>query len=850
MERDPQSLPWLRRLPRYIYLADLLKGKRILELDSGCGRGAVFLADHGAAHVVGADPSLEAVQEASKRHNRTNLEFRCEKYEAMELEDGSVDCVIVPDGERSLRHAETLVELRRVLREDGYLVLSARSADRVSAEGGISFFEFSERLASMFSPVRMVAESPFLATSLVEYCDNDTEPEVELDTSLLDLDDKADMDVSGYVAICGGQDAPPRGFTVIQVPTTLGIQAMLAPQEMPEKAVRPEESPAIVARLRDREEEARRHANELQSRLEQAQLEVGRVAGQAAIELAEARKRVATLEQQVGELQKQEQSVVPGPPTIQVIEDISYEEVVVELPGEHSGEAETTLELDPGQAGEQDSYSEEPTTEFSTGKLADLSEDKSPSEFDSDPTRERGRSVSEQITQALEVHAEELQKVEAQLSERNTYVEELRQDLRMALEEAGQARGKAAAAEQRTESLKAELAEWRDRASVAEGKVLRLDGAVEDAKSLRERAESLGEELREVTHKLNRVTESWQQAEDKSDEVWKRVGELQGELEKQLQEFSSTSSELAAVKEKLSHEQRERAADTQASNEKVQLLEDSCSQLQKHQQELQAAKDQLESRIEESATMRADLEERKQELETRLQESETSRADLEERKQELETRLQESETSRADLEQSNQELEERLREVATSRAELEARMQKMTAALEEMEDKVRASEAHNEALTHALDIADGRLDNGDSEPAVRSDATGRLQALRGKADSIEQELAASRALLAELEQGVSQLSNANGNFGEEMPAAFSAQERVRRLAIELGVKEAEMTLLNLGVSTLQQRLQSVVELVQRTRDTLGGCSATEMQAAVDGLVRSVVAFAEGSQQGS
>ena len=40
----------MRRLSRYLYLADLYQGKRVLEVECGHGHGAHFLANHGAAH--------------------------------------------------------------------------------------------------------------------------------------------------------------------------------------------------------------------------------------------------------------------------------------------------------------------------------------------------------------------------------------------------------------------------------------------------------------------------------------------------------------------------------------------------------------------------------------------------------------------------------------------------------------------------------------------------------------------------------------------------------------------------------------------------------------------------------
>src|SRR3569832_795870 len=42
-----------RRLARYLYAADLVAGKRVLDIECGPGHGAALLADKGAASVLG-----------------------------------------------------------------------------------------------------------------------------------------------------------------------------------------------------------------------------------------------------------------------------------------------------------------------------------------------------------------------------------------------------------------------------------------------------------------------------------------------------------------------------------------------------------------------------------------------------------------------------------------------------------------------------------------------------------------------------------------------------------------------------------------------------------------------------
>ena len=218
---------WLRRLPHYLYLVDLLPGKRVLEVGCGTGYGAQFLANHGAGRVVAIDRSLRQVTEARARYRQANLEFRCEEPGAVELEDGSFDCIFVPDAVEVLRRRTVLAELRRLLVRQGHLVLCGLSADRRGAPGGASFYEFRDRLERLFSPVRMIAQTPFVGFSLIEYADDGGSPGIELDTSLCELAG-GEAEPSDYVAVCGGPNMALRGFTIVQLPDREGVSPVTA----------------------------------------------------------------------------------------------------------------------------------------------------------------------------------------------------------------------------------------------------------------------------------------------------------------------------------------------------------------------------------------------------------------------------------------------------------------------------------------------------------------------------------------------------------------------------------------------------------------------------------------------
>jgi SAM-dependent methyltransferase len=416
---------WLRRLPTYLYLVDLLPGRRVLEVGCGVGDGAQFLADHGAGQVVGVDRSEASIADARARHRQINLEFRCEELGSIELDDGSFDCVFVPDGIEVLRRSSVLGELRRLLTPGGYLVLCGQSADRRGSPGGASFYEFRERLERFFPPVRMVAQAPFVGFSLVEFAGSFAgrdEPmlETHLDTSLMEMAG-GEPEAIDYVAVCGGPTGRARGYAVVQVPERDGIDALAA---------------AIGMRVDGRDE------------LAPAAIPPAPTVPTAM--MAEPGRSEATPEQ--------------GDPLL-------VHELRLRLETAIADRARAQAQLDELAAQVRATRGEADELRAENGELreslaaaADLAESRPAA----------GPSPSEQIAEALSAHRDAVRSLEIAVEEGEAYAEELRSELEQAaaqvqIEASGRLR-----AEARAERLDAELREWRTRASMAEGKLLRL----------------------------------------------------------------------------------------------------------------------------------------------------------------------------------------------------------------------------------------------------------------------------------------------------------------------------------------------------------------------------------------
>lgn len=115
----------LEHIHRYIQASTLAQGKIILDIASGEGYGSALLADY-AQQVYGVDISSEAVQHASARYRKANLEYRVGSCAAIPLADASVDLVVSFETiEHHDQHEEMMLEIRRVLRPGGLLLISS-----------------------------------------------------------------------------------------------------------------------------------------------------------------------------------------------------------------------------------------------------------------------------------------------------------------------------------------------------------------------------------------------------------------------------------------------------------------------------------------------------------------------------------------------------------------------------------------------------------------------------------------------------------------------------------------------------------------------------------------------------
>ncbi|AEE46640.1 class I SAM-dependent methyltransferase [Cellulomonas fimi] len=118
------SLMYAEHVTRYVAAAELVRGKRVLDIASGSGYGGHLLAET-AASVVGVDVSAQAVAYAQEKFARDNLEFRQGDATQIPLDDASVDVVTTFE---TIEHVEDyrafVAEIDRVLAPGGVAIIS------------------------------------------------------------------------------------------------------------------------------------------------------------------------------------------------------------------------------------------------------------------------------------------------------------------------------------------------------------------------------------------------------------------------------------------------------------------------------------------------------------------------------------------------------------------------------------------------------------------------------------------------------------------------------------------------------------------------------------------------------
>jgi len=110
---------------RYVFAAELVRNKKVLDAACGEGYGSAHLA-RTAQSVSAVDISEEAISHARARYRSENLEYRVADCCQLPFEDNQFECIVSFETLEHLQDQSGLLrEFRRVLEPAGFLLLSS-----------------------------------------------------------------------------------------------------------------------------------------------------------------------------------------------------------------------------------------------------------------------------------------------------------------------------------------------------------------------------------------------------------------------------------------------------------------------------------------------------------------------------------------------------------------------------------------------------------------------------------------------------------------------------------------------------------------------------------------------------
>jgi len=186
---------WYEHMARYIFAADFVKDKTVLDAGCGSGYGTDFLASQGAKYALGIDISPEAIAYAQAHYQRDNLEYRVMDVTEPDLNDGSFDVIVAFELIEHLQNQERfLAEMARVLKNDGLFIISTpnREVYRLGLEPNpfhtkeFNFEEFYQILSRYFYNVKVLAQDYLAGIAIAPvFRDRQQVEEVIVDHSLI-----------------------------------------------------------------------------------------------------------------------------------------------------------------------------------------------------------------------------------------------------------------------------------------------------------------------------------------------------------------------------------------------------------------------------------------------------------------------------------------------------------------------------------------------------------------------------------------------------------------------------------------------------------------------------------------
>lgn len=166
----------INHLHRYAIAMSLIKDKTVLDIASGEGYGSNLLS-YECQHVYGVDIDEKTIERAKGKYRRDNLNFIKGSTSAIPLNTNSVDVVISFETlEHHDEHEQMLSEIKRVLRPDGFLLISSpdkhfysdlRKYNNPYHIKELYKSEFIELISKYFNEYQLLSQSYIYGSSII-----------------------------------------------------------------------------------------------------------------------------------------------------------------------------------------------------------------------------------------------------------------------------------------------------------------------------------------------------------------------------------------------------------------------------------------------------------------------------------------------------------------------------------------------------------------------------------------------------------------------------------------------------------------------------------------------------------
>ncbi len=210
---------------RYAFAGNLVKGLTVLDAACGEGYGTGHLSGH-AAFAVGVDLAPVAVRHAADRYGGDRNGFVAGDCTRLPLSDDSVDAVVSFETiEHLAAQGAMLAEFRRVLKPDGFMVLSSPNRKTYSDDPGydneyhvqeLYRDELLELLGVQFGAVRLLGQKLMFHSAIWDMGESspdesspDESSKVQLDTLTGDRCEsqaRPAVEPLYYIAVCAASE--------------------------------------------------------------------------------------------------------------------------------------------------------------------------------------------------------------------------------------------------------------------------------------------------------------------------------------------------------------------------------------------------------------------------------------------------------------------------------------------------------------------------------------------------------------------------------------------------------------------------------------------------------------------